>query len=358
MSISRPRWRPLLIVLSVALISLPAADVVYRLAGAAPSANLSGLFWSFGDGGYRQRENISTSADWYSGPFTVLTDDLGLRCGVDPASRTGPGDTIDLLVIGDSQGFGHCVDYEGTVVGGLRALAAQQDLKVANGCIGGHYLRNQLELARWLHDKKGITARRVVVMLTPYLVATPHAYNRVRVSPEGDLFEHEPTVVSRLALWAKTNTTIFGRVRNMVNNIRGIKPDNSALLSFFATGEKYEQHAQGMHDVFGEISTWTDSIGAELIVVYTPLAVEMDFSGVDKVAAAGNISVDKDAPSRLADRVADEFDLPLIDLRPALAARLAAGKPLTCRGDPHYDRETSLVCASLIWKAVWPQLMN
>lgn len=358
MSTSRPRWIPFAIVAAVAVVSLPVADVIYRLAGARPSANLSGLFIEIGEGGYRQRSNISTSADWYSGPFTVLTDDLGLRRGRDAASATKPGDTVDLLVIGDSQGFGHCLDYEVSVVGALRGLAAPHGVKVANSSVGGHYLRNQLELARWLHEDQRVAVRRVAVMLTPYLIATPHAYNRVRVSQSGDLFESEPTFVSQLALWAKTHTTIFGRVRNAVNNVRGIKPDNSALLGFFATDSRHEQHAQGLREVVAEMVAWTDSIDAKLILVYTPLAVELDFAGVAQVAAGADVPVDKDAPFRLAEAVAEEYGLPLIDLRPALSQRLAAGKPLTCRGDPHYDAETSVESANLIWEAMWPGLLN
>ena len=66
----------------------------------------AGWYEQFGEG-YRHRPSVDTGADWSTGHFSVHTDDIGLRC--DAARRMGskPGDTIDVLFMGDSYGFGN-----------------------------------------------------------------------------------------------------------------------------------------------------------------------------------------------------------------------------------------------------------
>lgn len=354
MSISRRQLKNMLIPVVVAIISIPVADTAYRLAGARPSDDLAGLFTSFGDGGFRYRENVVTSTEWFSGPFTVITDSLGLRCGSEPQTRTPQSSSVDYLVLGDSQGFGQCLDYEVTIVGRIAALAAQEGRHVANISVGGHYLKNQLEIARWLHEEKYIAMDNVIVLLTPYLISTAGQYNRAKVSSDGKLYGGEPTLVTRLAVWAKTHTAIFGRVRNAVRNVVGFEQDNSMLLNIFETGEREKQGASNLLEVLREIRDWTESIDASLIIVYTPLALELNFASVAMLAAQTSQNLDAGLPSRQTRDAAEILGLPLLNLRPALSDILEAGNPLTCRGDPHYNEDTSFVCARLIWDSLEP----
>ena len=215
-------------------------------------------------------------------------------------------------------------------------------------------MSNQLEIARWLYEEKDIAIENVIVLLTPYLISTAGGYNRAKVSSDGKLYRREPTLTARLAVWAKTNTAIFGRVRNAVRNVMGFEQDNSMLLNFFDTGERDKQRASNLLEVLREIRDWTDSIDASLEIVYTPLALELDFAGVAMLAAQTSQSVDAGLPSRQTLDVAEKLGLPLLDLRPALSNILAAGKPLTCRGDPHYNEETSFACARMIWNSLEP----
>ncbi|MEK7390974.1 MAG: exodeoxyribonuclease V subunit alpha, partial [Fibrobacterota bacterium] len=80
----------------------------------------------------------------------ICTDPLGLRCGMDGRPAIAAGYQIDTLVLGDSQAFGLGVDYEQSIVGVAAVLAAEEGRVVGNAAVGGHYLRNQVELARRL----------------------------------------------------------------------------------------------------------------------------------------------------------------------------------------------------------------
>ncbi len=160
-------------------------------------------------------------------------------CDADPHRRPGlrPGSTVDYLVLGDSQGYGQCLDYEASLSGRFAALAAEHGQHVANCSVGGHYLRNQLEIARWLHEEKNIEIKTVVILLSPYLITTSGGYNRVKVSSNGKLYRQEPTRKHVTKEWIRTHMVIYHRVRNMVGNVMGVEPDNSMLLGFFDTGE-------------------------------------------------------------------------------------------------------------------------
>jgi hypothetical protein len=359
MSISRRHIiKVVLVPVVVALLSLPLADIAFRLAGARPSDDLAGLYAAFGDGGFRHRENVATSTEWFSGPFSVFTDGFGLRCGAAASTRTPAGATVDYLVLGDSQGFGQCLDYEASVVGSLAGLAARQGRRVANCSVGGHYLRNQLEIARWLHDEHGIKAANVVVLLTPYLISSAGQYNRSKVGVDGKLYGGDPTLAARLGVWAKTHTAVFGRVRNAVRNVAGIEQDNSALLGFFDTGQRSRERDAKLRQMLGEIREWADSVGASLEIVYVPFAIELNFADVAALAAAKNRSVDPDVPLREARGAAEALGARFCDLRPVLSGIQAAGRPLSCRGDPHYNPETSAACAQSIWNALGPSSAN
>jgi len=335
----------------VAILSLPAAEMVFRLLGARPVEDLAGLYCSFGERGYRLRENVITSTEWYSGPFTVRTDDLGLRCGAAAETRTRTGDAVDFLVLGDSQGFGQCLDYEASLAGGWACLARSRGVHVANCSVGGQYLKNQLEIARWLHANRGVTFANVTILLTPYLIAAAAKYNHTNVGADGKLYDREPTSMARLSVWAKTHMAVFGRIRNAFRKVRGVDQDNR-FLHFFDTGASYQARLGELRNTLGEIEQWASANGAALQIIYTPLAVESNFADAAALAAEAGQVVDSGVPGRMANTVAQELGLPLLDLRTVLASRRAAGGSISCRGDPHYNQETSLACAQFIWKAL------
>ena len=80
-------------VLGVWILSIPCAEIIFRLLGERTTTDLVGLYQSFGrNGGYKLSPNVRADADTLVGRFSVLTNDLGLRCGKeDLRRRSGAG---------------------------------------------------------------------------------------------------------------------------------------------------------------------------------------------------------------------------------------------------------------------------
>jgi len=342
----------------VAAGSVPAAEGAFRLAGARPSDDLESLYAPFGQGGYRARANVRTSADWYSGYFTVWTDDLGLRRGRQPGTATKPGDEVDFLFLGSSQGFGQGVSYEETIVGQFRSAAIAHGhpaVKVANASVGGHYLENQLEIAHWLVNEQGVSCRTLVVLIDAYVLESIGAYNRVTVSEDGKLWGSDPSWLSRVVFWAKTHTAIYGVFRNAYWNVVGMD-DDLGPVAFYRTGDAYEDRmSAALRKEMNPLLDLAHDSNADLYLAYVPSTVEFDFSNVSATAAQRGLAVDAEAPFRRLERVAGQSGVPLIDLRPPLAARAKAGQPLSLKGDPHYNADTSRAVGAYLWTQIpWP----
>jgi len=364
MSTSKARLGGVLIPLAVWTLSVPVADGAFRLAGDRPSRDLQGLFVAVGDSGYKLGSNVHTWADFYTGRMDVYTDDLGLRCGPDRSSRTTRGDTVDVLFLGDSQGFGNLLNFDETIVGQIQRQAAGRQLRMANAGVGGHYLRNQLELAKWMHDKEQITIRKVVILLTPIMIQTAGRYNRVAVGSDGRLYSSKPSQLSKLALWAKTRTVVYSRIRGafrqvvglrgMVGRLVGTQRDDPVVVQLFATDKVNEREA-ALVQILEETRDWARSIGASVDLVYTPLAAELDFGSVQETARLVGATVDADTPFGLAKEAAAEVGIGFLDLRPALTTVRRARQPVTMEGDPHYGPAASAASAELIWSFLFPQ---
>src|SRR5207244_4092310 len=97
------------------------AEAAFRSIGDRPSANMKNLYMQFG-AAYKPRPMADTGADWSTGSFSVHTDALGLRCDRLRHMGTRPGDAIDILFLGDSQGFGNGLDFEETIPGTVAKL--------------------------------------------------------------------------------------------------------------------------------------------------------------------------------------------------------------------------------------------
>lgn len=341
----------LVLVGAVFALSVPAADIAYRLGGARPSDDLAGLYQNFGDGSYRMREHVETSADWYSGAFTVYTDELGLRSASSSAVSRASDGHLDFLILGDSQGFGQGVSFEESLVGELDRLAMESapSRTVGNASVGGHYLRNQLEVAQWMASGADVSFDRVVVLLTPYLISSARLYNQAVVSDDGKLWGQDPDLVSRALMWAKTNTALYGILRNAYWNARGAEPDPGVFSMFIDGRVDRDQVRTELDDVLGELTTWAEEESAEVAIVYLPFILEFDPQGAEAMAASVGSDLDLEVAAAMARTAAEELDLEFFDLRPAVAAVAATGEPLGLRGDPHYNRETSLAAAAALW---------
>ncbi len=137
MSISRAGSvnRGVLIAL-VWVLSIPVAEVVFRLLGDRPSDDLAGLVYGIWSGTLLPWLLIDTEAKWAAGKFTVHTDRLGLRCDGERRLALDRGSKVDVLFLGDSQGFGNGVSFEESICGAVAELGLHDGMRIANASVG------------------------------------------------------------------------------------------------------------------------------------------------------------------------------------------------------------------------------
>lgn len=339
-------------VLGVWILSIPCAEIIFRLLGERTTTDLVGLYQSFGrNGGYKLSPNVRADADTLVGRFSVLTNDLGLRCGKEDLRRRSGAGNMDILVLGDSQAYGEGLDYEDTVVGQLASLAKQRGLVVNNAAVGGHYLENQFELARWLDDQ-GARPKHIIVLLTPYLIATAGRYNHVFVGPDGVLYDKESTSRHHLTRWLKQHTVVYARVRNAVSSLRPApKTDlTPALVKFYSRAEE-AGYQERLVQFLTRLSAWCAERQITIMLVYTPGVVEFKFDPVVQAGGSVGIEVNPEVPFRAAKSAAAILSIRFQDLRPIIECASLNNQPLALRDEAHYSAPVCASVARNVWEA-------
>jgi hypothetical protein len=337
------------ILLTTLAASVPAAEVVFRLLGDEPSADLRGLYVRFADGNYKHGALVNTDAFRASGYLHVYTDQLGMRC--DAARRFGanPGDNIDVLLIGDSQGFGNEVNFEQTIGGTLAEIEAQRRLRVSNASVGGHTLASQFELTRWLVEQQGLKVSNYVLLLTPALINSGVALNRATVGNDGRLYGDTVRLRTRLGLWTKTHSVVYSRVRDAVRNSGiGVEPEKKspAVFQFYQVGSQREASVASLLAGVRNFQVFAAKHGASVHLVYLPLTVEVDFAPLQQVASKQGIELNPDIPLGICSTVAEHLHIALHNLRPVLEKVHSEGHRLNVKADFHYSPILSQACGS------------
>jgi hypothetical protein len=340
--------------LTFALVTV-AAEGMFRCLGDRPSADLKGLYTSFGKSGYKLAANVDTSAAWAAGPWTVSSDALGLRCDKERTIAAHEGSRLDVLFLGDSQGFGHGVDFAESLAGSAAIAGRQAGRKVANASVGGHGVANQLEIAKWLANEKGVRAKHLVYLCTPNVVLYPDSYVTSVVGEDGKLYSRE---LSGLNAWrasleatAKQTSVVYARVRDAVRNLNiGTRPaaDAGPMVGLYAAASPPVAYAPAV--AFAErLREMAAVLGGKAHVVYVPLSVEFEFDGIAAEAGKSGMAVNAGAPFEKLSGAAKDSGIGFFTLKPALERGIAAGLPLRLRGDFHYSREISPVCGRDLW---------
>lgn len=325
------------------------AEGIFRLAGIVPADDLSGLYAQFGRTGYVHRPRVRTTADWYSGRFEVYTDDLGLRCGKSDRAAVTSGANIDVLVCGDSQGFGNGLDFEDSIAGALQARADRVGITVANSSVGGQTLADQMRLVEWLRHEKRVSYHVLLVLVTPRMIAKGSGLNRVFVDSDGRLYGKEPNSAMRLRTWAKTHVALYTALRDSILNLFSREQNRSTVLNLYVVGDSQASRVREFCDMLRRTKDQTDAV---VVIVYTPLVLEIGGEALARAAKQSGITVDFEAPWRIVERAAIELELPIIDLRPVLRREKAKGVSLSLKGDHHYNAETSRACSAEIWESL------
>lgn len=336
-----------------------AAEGVFRTLGDRPTLDLGGMYAPFEADSYRLAANVDTEASWSSGRLTVHTDELGLRCDKDRKFATRRNDVVDVLLLGDSQGFGNGVSFEHSIAGSVAHSAAEDGFRVANAAVGGHSAGSQLQLAQWLRQREGLKVRHYVLLVTPAMSQSGEFGNRAMVGDDGRLYDQAPDVRVRIRLWVKTNLVIYSRIRDALRNSGiGSEPTKELpfVFKFYESGTSEQSLRRSFASYIARFKRFAEADGARLHIVYVPLTLETEFESIQSAAESRGLAVDRDVPFRVSSSVADEFNLHFHSLRPVLDTMYEQKKPLHLRGDFHYDRELSVDCGKAIWTALKPEI--
>lgn len=334
---------------------VPVAEGTFRLLGDEPSADLRGLYAPFADGNYKNAASVDTGASLAAGRLEVHTDGLGLRCDRARRFAVGPGDAIDVLVIGDSQGFGNGVNFEDTIAGSLAQLGADRGVRVANASVGGHSLASQYQLARWLVEEQRVKIGKFIVLATPGMIYGNDDVNHATVGEDGRLYGDAVGPGTMLNLWAKTHLVTYSRVRDAVRNL-GIGTDpakgSPVVFDFYDVSDRSASVEEKMLKGVRRFREFAVAHGAAFELVYVPLTIEADFEAVKAAAQKVGRELDADIPLGIAVAIGQRLSIPVHNLRPVLERTFRAGEPLNVKGDFHYSSTLSRSCGQSLGAAL------
>lgn len=344
------------------VISLFIAECVFRMLGDRATEDKQGYFMQFGNGSFKLLPHMDVGAKYASGPFYVHTDDLGLRCDAARKNAVEKGDSIDILFIGDSQGFGNGVNYEETIAGGVGEFARAKNMRVANASVGGHDLANQLELVRWLHEEQKLRVSRYIILLSPKMAMTScGSFSRAIVGEDGRLYDGSKTKVEMAFIWVKTQAVGYARLRDAIRNIGiGVNPSSDVpfVVRIFDGSSDEEGLIGKLVQCLTEFRDLAARDGGTLSVVYVPLTVEADFAPVRKAGEARGLWLDRDLPMRVCMAAAGKLDVPLYNMRTVLEKAHSQGEGLHLKGDFHFDSRLSIACSKYLWQEIETSIQN
>lgn len=344
----RLAWIPLV----VWTLSILAAEAAFRLAGTRVIAAMGGFYESFADGTYKHRPSAAAYHDWASGTFWAYTDSSGFRVGDSDRQRAEL--SPDILVLGDSQAFGQGVEFEQSMIGVFASKANVAGLTVANAAVGGHSVRDQLEVSRWLASAQNCRPRVLLYCLSPRALAYPESISKAIVI-DGGLWDAPPTWKDHLRRWLSSNSAVFvvGRdaARNVRNAIRPRKGPSAAadILTLYEQGAAQTIRARQLASSFEELMRTFGEPGPRLVFAYLPLAIEPK---ITEMAAAANFSASSGAALETTAKLAEILRVPVVDVSPALEQVRTNGGSVTLKGDNHYGPEASRLVGERLWDEV------
>lgn len=341
------------------VVSLFAAEGVFRLLGDRPVEDPKGLYTQFNKDNYKFVPNATASSRWASGPFSIHTDGLGLRCDASNRYSINKGQSVGILFIGDSQGFGHGVNFEDSIAGTIASFAEKRGILVANASVEGHRLLNQLALVRWLHDDQDVKINNYVILLTPGMVMSSDLMSDALVGKDGRLYEKSTTpremVLIKLKTYLKTHAMVYPRLRDAVRNLNlGVNPvqDVPFVLRLYDSRTPQDIAIGKFSACLKLYCDLANRESATVILVYLPLTVEVDFASVEQSAAARGLALDPGLPLRVCTMAAAKLNLSIYNVTPVLRKASSQGQPLHLKGDFHYNAEISRACAQYLWQEI------
>jgi len=357
MSTSRRTAILALIPVLTGIASAFAAEGAFRLLGVRTAQTVDGIYIQLPDGGYGHRPDAHTFNNWFPKPFHVYTDSLGMRIPGNRSTACRDGTTIDVLVIGDSQGFGNGVEAEDSIPGRLGGLLAASGRTLANASVGGHFLRNQMQVLESLGRFHAVRCRAVLALLSPRMISEPSGFSTAVVR-NGNLYGGEPTAWMLARQWLSAHSTAHNVLRDAFRRLVGAADDPvSTLLRMYQTGAEAQVREAALLAEVARLAGSARSLGAVLVIAYLPLEAEVR---IDRLAATSSAPGASGAVLRsMASRVCAKAGVRFVDVSPALDEVRASGRSVSLDGDPHYAETTSERAANLIWTSIdWDRILT
>ncbi len=342
--------------------SVFAAEGAFRLLGTRVAATMEGFYEPFGDGSFKHKPGASAFMNWSSGPFHVQIDALGMRTDhTDPVAASHADRNPDILVLGNSCAFGQGLDDAEAPIGAFAGYATKLGLRVANTAVIGHFPKNQEELLTWLVRDQGVRPRLVLVTPTPHYLGYVDHYFKSHVHNSA-LFAGPPGKKELIKKWLLAHSAVYVTLRDAFKQGDDKEANDVTFMLFdpahAATREaQFAESLRRLQALLQPIGNEVVGGGVKLAVAYFPLAVEQEIPELARAMKYAG-QVDSHVPRDIARNAARSVGVPFIDLAPAIDECLAAGEPLTLRGDPHYGPELSARLARRLWEGLdWRALI-
>lgn len=330
----RLAWIPVVVL----LLSIPAAEVAFRVAGLRVGKGAEAAYVAVEHGAYRLRPNHVAEMPWYPETYTVETNALGFRVHEGDEGWTPAEGPLDILLAGDSLVVGSRIGYERSFAGIFTRRAEQAGLTVANMAVNGHYIVNQVSMLRWLHGTHDVRPRVIVLGVTVYGIGSIGSTHEPHVE-NGVLWSRPPTSLMLAKTWVSQNFATYSVLRNASKELMHRGMSSGRVIAYCAPylAEREEVLAAVLREVH-EIS------GARVVVVYYPDSYFMRVSDVDPAASSDHVAA-------LIKRAAEASGARFVDMRPPLRELVEAGESLGMIDDPHYTPHANAAVGTALWGA-------
>ncbi len=360
MPISRTVFRHAGIFLLLFGLSIPVAELAFRMVDGAPGAELAGLFEPFAGTNYKMASMVDTDARYPWGRTAVHTDGLGLRSDRERKFGVQPGQHLNALLLGDSQIFGSGLTYEETLAGHLSLHGSAQGIRIGDAAVNGHSVLDQLAAAKWLHETNKVSIDTYVLVMTCIMVKEPGHYYLVKVGADGRLYTTNLRPWMRAVMWLRTHSAAYGRIgkariARREGRASGLFP---IFVERFNTEKPEDAEEAKLVSALEEFKSWATAQGSKLVVVYLPIPLEIDPGENLEQAKRAGMNIDISRPRRICESASKKADLACLDLFPAVRAYQARGQPLNLKGDLHYTSEFWQYCWPEVWRFLEPAMSS
>lgn len=359
MSTSRFRiigLRILIVIIPTLVICLIILEFGLRVTGREPSNTTDGFFEQHGSS-YRLKKNFSKTKRTPSHTFILNTNSYGFR-----DAKAGPreiGQRPYMVFLGDSMTFANGVNYEESFVGIVSESLAEDGMDVANLAVGGHFLKEQLEVLRDFMGQVDRSPAIVAICFTPPLIqGFDRSYSNILVK-RGYLFRKDRWFLPFVRMMLGNISASYCFFRDNIRRIQATMTSDGALdahnrLAVFAKDHPFYAPPvlQRLQETLREIDQLILRMGARPLYVYLPASPDLKLPSYLRTSQEPQESYDFQILARLLRTHCEADHIPFFDLYPTLKELEDSGKSLSFVLDAHYNASANLVIGETLYQAL------